>query len=173
VLKRTSPGFTVLELAIATTVFGILAAVAIPNYLSLVRDVRAAQAVADVQAVRAAAYLYFGDNGEWPPEEEAGVIPAPLAPYLPKNMEFFRSAYRVDWDNWIVHDDHGGGGGGTGMAGKGHHSKYPKTGIMVGISLVSTDREILRAARGLLGNAPIVEVAPNRSTLVVAGIEGF
>jgi prepilin-type N-terminal cleavage/methylation domain-containing protein len=75
VVRRRSTGFTILELAVAMTVLGILASFAIPNYLNFMRDVRAAQAVAEVQALRAAVYMYFGDHQQWPPEEQAGIVP--------------------------------------------------------------------------------------------------
>jgi len=150
------------------TVLGILAAVAIPNYLNFVRDVRAAQAVADVQAVRAAAYLYFGDHQSWPPEEQAGIVPAALAPYLPPGIIFFKRDYRVDYDNWIVAAAPADGGGGVVM-----RSRFPQTGVLVGVSLVSNDREFMKAARGLMGLANTVDVAPSRTTLIIAGEKGF
>ena len=53
---RAGRGFTLLELMIALMVVGILAGIAIPAYFSLVSNTRAAQAVADLQAVRAAVY---------------------------------------------------------------------------------------------------------------------
>jgi prepilin-type N-terminal cleavage/methylation domain-containing protein len=171
VIRRSSSGFTVLELAIAATLFGILAAIAVPNYMSLIRDVRAGQAVADIQAVRAAAYMYFGDHEEWPPEEQGGIVPEALKPYLPKDVLFYKAAYRIDWDNWIVYDDAPGNGNGK-EKGKAR-SKFPNTGVMIGISLVSGDRELLKAARGLLANATLVDISQTRTMLVVAGEDGF
>jgi len=166
VVRRRSRGFTILELAIAMTVFGILAAIAIPNYLNFMRDVRAAQAVADVQAVRAAVYMYFGDHQAWPPEEQAGVVPDDLKPYLPRDIVFFKRYYRIDWDNWITYTDPGDG---KLVA----QSRFPQTGVLVGISLVSSDREFLKAAQSLLGNGNMVNVSASRATLVVASQNGF
>lgn len=146
-----------LELAVAMTVVGILAAIAVPNYLSFMRDVRAAQAVADVQAVRAAVYLYFGDHQRWPAEEQAGVVPIQLRPYLPRDMEFFKSAYKIDYDNWSI----------------GTRSRFPETGVLVGISIISSDRELLKATRSLLGTQNTVSLSWARTTLVVASERGF
>lgn len=165
-VRQRPKGFTILELAIAMTVFGLLAALAIPNYLNLVRDVRAAQAVADVQAVRAAVYMYFGDHQQWPPEEQAGVVPEALKPYLPQDVVFYKRYYRVDWDNWITYVDPGDGK----MVAR---SRFPDTGVLVGISLVSSDREFLKAAQSLLGPGNLVNLAPSRTTLVVASENGF
>lgn len=165
-VRRRSRGFTILELAIAMTVFGILAAIAIPNYMNFMRDVRAAQAVADVQAVRAAVYMYFGDHQQWPPEEQAGVVPDALKPYLPPDAVFFKRYYRIDWDNWITYTDPGDG---RLVA----QSRFPQTGVLVGISLVSSDREFLKAAQSLLGTGNMVSVSASRATLVVASQNGF
>lgn len=162
---RHSQGLTVLELAVAMTLAGLLAAVAIPNYVSFMRNVRAAQAVADIQAVRAAVYMYFGENQAWPAEEQAGVVPAALTPYLPRDVVFYKSSYRIDWDNWIVVD----AGDGTPKT----RSKFPKTGVLAGISLVSNDKEFLKAARGLLAHAPTVDVSASRTTLIIQGEKGF
>lgn len=165
-VRRRSQGFTILELAVAMTVFGLLAALAIPNYMNFMRDVRAAQAVADVQAVRAAVYMYFGDHQQWPPEEQAGVVPEALKPYLPRDVVFYKRYYRVDWDNWITHVDSGDGKMVT-------RSRFPDTGVLVGISLVSSDREFMKAAQSLLGTGNLVNLSPNRTTLVVASENGF
>lgn len=159
---HSTRGFTVLELAVAVTVLGILAAIAVPNYISLMRNVRAAQAVADIQAVRAAAYMYFGDHESWPPEEQGGIVPETLKPYLPRDVIFFKSTYRIDWDNWAVFDGKGG-----------VHSRFPTTGVVVGVSFLSADRELMKAVRGLLRNATTIDVGSGRTTLVVAGEDGF
>lgn len=163
---RLSKGLTVLELAVAMTVMGILAAVSIPSYMSFMRNVRAAQAVADVQAIRAAVYMYFGDRQSWPAEEQAGVVPPSLTPYLPRDVVFYKSSYRLDWDNWITTVDNGDG---TSKI----QSKFPKTGVLAGVSVVSNDKEFLEAVRGLLAHAPLVNVSPSRTTLIVAGEKGF
>lgn len=167
-VRPFSGGFTVLELAIAMTVMGILAAVAIPNYVGFMRDVHAAQAVADIQAVRAATYMYFGDHQDWPPEEQAGAVPVELQPYLPRDVVFYKPSYRIDWDNWIVYGPPPADGG-KGRA----QSRFPQTGVLVGISLVSNDKEFLKAAKGLLAYANTVSIANNRVTVIVAGEAGF
>lgn len=164
-VRRRSRGFTILELSVAMTVLGILAAFAVPNYLNFMRDVRAAQAVADVQALRAAVYMYFGDHQEWPPEEQAGVVPEALKPYLQPDVVFYKSWYRLDWDNWITVADVDGRRVST--------SRFPETGVLVGISLVSNNTEFMKAARSLLGKTNLVNLSPSRATLVIASQEGF
>lgn len=176
--NRRSGGFTLVELAIVIVAIGIIAAIAIPNYVSLVRDVRAGQAVADLQAVRAAVFLYYGDHGSWPEEVQAGAFPNGLAQYLPSGMLFYRRYYTLDYENWIVQGNAGGGGGGGGgngnAGGNGQaHSKFPSTGVMIGVSLVSPDTTLVGAACGLLARTHVVRMAPRRATLVIADENGF
>jgi type II secretory pathway pseudopilin PulG len=167
--NRNSEGYTSLELAIVVTLFVLVIAVAVPNYVGLMRNVRAAEAVADMQAVRAAAYMYFGDHEEWPAEEASGVVPGALRPYLSRNTLFVNNAYRIDWENWAVADE-------TPAKGKSKHrprSKYPSTGVMVGISVLTPDRDLMRAAQGLLSSARTVATAADRVTLVIAAEDGL
>ena len=166
---RASRGFTVLELMVVLTIVGLILAVAIPSYSNMVRQVRASQAVADLQCLRAAAYLYFGDHAEWPGEVQAGAVPPGLVPYLRENVELMNPYYKIDWDNWMVWDKAAGNGKGQGKA----RSKFPQTGILVGVSLISTDPELMAAARGMLANAAFIYVSPAKSTLKLADADGF
>lgn len=185
---RASRGFTVLELMVVLTIVGLILAVAIPSYSNMVRQVRASQAVADLQSLRAAAYLYFGDHAEWPGEVQAGAVPPGLVPYLRENVELMNPYYKIDWDNWMVWDTAPGNGNGNGNGGNGNgnangngngkgqgkaRSKFPQTGILVGVSLISTDPELMAAARGMLANAAFIYVSPAKSTLKLADADGF
>jgi hypothetical protein len=79
------------------------------------------------------------------------------------------TVYRIDWENWTVVDD-------AHTKGKAKHrprSKYPNTGVMVGISVLTPDRELMRSAQGLLSSARTVATAADRVTLVIAAEDGF
>ena len=174
-MERHSRGFTVLELMSALTIIGIALAVGIPTYANMVRQVRATQAVADVLTLRAAAYLYFGDNAEWPDEVQAGAVPIGLRPYLPEKIELMNPYYKIDWDNWMVWDNPGGPGNAKGK-GKGlgkARSKFPQTGVLVGVSLITDDPELMSTARGMLANTSFIVVSPVKSTLKLADADGF
>jgi type II secretory pathway pseudopilin PulG len=159
----------------ALTIVGIALAIAIPTYSNMVRQVRASQAVADLQTLRAAAYLYFGDHAEWPDEVQAGAVPIGLRPYLPEKIELMNQWYRIDWDNWMIWDNPGGPsnakgkGSGLGKA----RSKFPQTGVLVGVSLITDDPELMAAARGMLANTSFIQVSVVKSTLKLADADGF
>ena len=172
---RSSRGFTVLELMTVLTIVAIIMSIAVPAYWNMVRQVRASHAVADLQSLRAAAYLYFGDHAEWPEEVQLGVVPAELKPYLREEMEFMNEWYQIDWDNWTVWDNSVGPGNSQGK-GKGHgkaRSKLPQTGVLVGVSLVTMDPELMAAARGMLANSSFIRVSANKSTLKLSDADGF
>lgn len=170
---RAQRGFTVLELMVVLTILGVILAIAIPTYSNMVRQVRASQAVADLQSLRAAAYLYFGDYGDWPNEVHAGAVPVELKPYLREDVVFMNEWYRIDWDNWMIWDQPGPKGKGKGKGLGKAKSKYPQTGILVGVSLISDDPELLAAARGMLGNTSFTYISVTKSTLKLADADGF
>jgi len=156
---RAGRGFTLLELVIVVTVIGILAGIAIPAYFGLVSSTRAAQAVADLQALRAAVYLYYGDLGRWPDEAAAGVVPQGVQQNLPSNFAFSNKWYTLDYDNWIPLHRLGSAPSGTTTA--------------IGVSIVSRDPKLLLRIQGLIRNAKFTRISRTKYTLEVATLNGF
>lgn len=148
-----------MELVIVMTVIGILAAIAIPAYFGLVSNTRAAQAVADLQAVRAAVYLSYGDTGKWPDESQAGVAPDGLSANLPKNFTFTKEFYTLDYDNWLPLHQQGKAPTGSSTA--------------IGVSLVCRDPKLLTRVEGLIKNAKFVPVSRTKYILEIATVNGF
>jgi type II secretory pathway pseudopilin PulG len=144
---------------IVVSVLGIVMAIAIPAYVSFIRNTRAAQAAADLYAVRSAAYLYYGDNATWPRETPTGDIPAELAPYLPGGFSFRRPHYTLDYDNW--------------GAGRGRLGQYFGRGIAVGISVQSADAKLGPVVRGVLGNTVFLPTQGRKYTLEICSVRGF
>lgn len=151
-------GFTLVELAAALVIAGIVALLAIPNYLDLVRNTRAMQIVADLYAVRAAAYLTYADKTKWPPEVSAGIPPDDISQRLPPGFRFVNEYYKIDWENWI---------------GKGRGPGDWRAGIEVGVSVVSRDPKLLDAVQSLLTKYYVVRTATTKMTLQIAGPNGI
>ena len=95
-----SRGFTMLEVVVGVAVVVIFLAFTIPNYLALTRHTRAMRVMADLYAVRAAGFTYYGETGTWPPEYAPGLTPTELVEYLPRSFTFQSKRYQLDWENW-------------------------------------------------------------------------
>jgi len=69
-------GFTLIELLVVVLIFGILAAVALPQYQKAVEKSRATQAITLLKSIGQAAEVYHLANGNWPASfDELGVEP--------------------------------------------------------------------------------------------------
>lgn len=60
-------GFTLIELLIVVAIIGILAAIAVPNYLNATVRAKVAGAQSDLKSLSAAVSMYQLDRGEYPP----------------------------------------------------------------------------------------------------------
>lgn len=65
-MRRIRRGFTLIELMIVVAIIGILAAVAIPNFLEATNEAKAARIQADLSAIGAAVEIYHIKNGTYP-----------------------------------------------------------------------------------------------------------
>jgi prepilin-type N-terminal cleavage/methylation domain-containing protein len=155
--RRSSRGFTALELVVALSILVILLALLIPRYIALVRHTRATQAMADLFAVRAAGYIYYAETGNWPAECATGVVPQELAHYLPTTFEFRNKDYELDWENWRRPDG---------------SARSPRTGILIGVSVVSKDAGLLRDVSKVIANQSFRRISKRKSTLEILGISG-
>jgi len=59
---RKNKGFTLIELMIVVAIIAILAAIAIPNFLSFVSKTRRAEVKSNLEAIFKAEISYFGEN---------------------------------------------------------------------------------------------------------------
>lgn len=64
--EKEAKGFTLIELLIVVAIIGILAAIAIPNFLSAATKSKYARALADTKVIVSQAQLYNNDNNTYP-----------------------------------------------------------------------------------------------------------
>jgi len=60
-------GFTLIELLIVVAIIGILASIAVPNFINAHIRAKVAKVVSEEKAVRDAYNMYFMDRNAWPP----------------------------------------------------------------------------------------------------------
>lgn len=61
-LKRTNKGFTLIELMIVVAIIGILAAIAIPNFLRYQAKTKQSEAKTNLSSIWTAQITYFGEH---------------------------------------------------------------------------------------------------------------
>ena len=92
-------GFTMIELMTVIIILGLLSGIAILKYLDLRNQARAAEVAGDFRTVMVAAYGYYSDHNDWPPDGAPGVIPPSLVQYLPGSFQFSKPEWTLDFDN--------------------------------------------------------------------------
>jgi prepilin-type N-terminal cleavage/methylation domain-containing protein len=71
-MKLKKKGFTLIELMIVVAIIGILAAIAIPQFASLVAKSQEGATKGNLGTVRSALSIYYGDTEGWYPTETTG-----------------------------------------------------------------------------------------------------
>ena len=147
-------GFTLIEVLIVVVIVATLARIAIPNYQRIKRKAEAAAVIGDFQAVRVAAFEYNADTHAWPEDQNRGVRPPELEPYLEGQVDFDPGRYMLDWENWMLPD-------GT--------PSNPGTGAMIGVSLVTQDEALGQEVLNLLGESASAFTLADHYTYIFVG----
>lgn len=145
-------GFTFVELMIAMTVVGILAAVAVPKYIDLKRRATTSRVIGDFQALRVAVMSFYADSSYYPQEAGPGQVPAGLSRYLPVGFEFVRPGWTLDYENWDV----------------GSVPGLDNTSVLIGVTVTTVDPQLGEATSRLMGNVPQFSVG-DQYTFMISG----
>ncbi len=108
-------GFTLIELLIVVAIIGILAAIAVPNFINARLRAQIARVTAELKSVNDAYLMYFMDNHKWPPhldgdEAQHRFVTTPIA-YLstsildPFQVEGTTDASTIGWYKGQYHEE--------------------------------------------------------------------
>ena len=101
--RRARAGFTLVELMVAVSIIGVLAAIAIPNLMGHVRKAKASQRTFEAREIENAAQRYFEDKQRWPTGSAGAATTLSSTwnpPVLNASATFNPSA--TDWKDLVV-----------------------------------------------------------------------
>lgn len=96
--RRPKKGFTLIELLVAVVVIGLMAAMAIPTFLKVTRNSKAAAVASDINTLAKASETYIMESGQWPPDTTTGVFPSELAGYFSARFFETNTPMGGQWD---------------------------------------------------------------------------
>ncbi len=81
-MKRNDKGFSLIELLIVVAIIGILAAMAIPNFLDALDRSKQRATVGEMRSWGTAVSAYHAERDQFPPEGPSPFFVAPVQPFL-------------------------------------------------------------------------------------------
>ncbi len=88
---HTRSAFTVIEVVVVITIIAVLAAMFVPRLASAESDTRILATADDLQKMAKVFDYFKSSNGYWPPDTEAGVMPAEMRSAFKSGNPFMRS----------------------------------------------------------------------------------
>ena len=96
-------GFTLIELLIVVAIIGILAAIAVPNFLNAQIKAKISRCVSDMKTLQTALEMYRLDNNDYPPCDQARV-PGSGDNFHPNDIRFYRLTTPVSFITSVPDD---------------------------------------------------------------------
>lgn len=145
-------GFTLIELMVVVIVLALLAGIALLKYIDLRNSAIAAQMSQELRAIQVAAFNYYAEKEQWPPEAGAGAVPNGMGPLLPGQLatSFDRGLYLLDYENF--------------------GSTSPD--IVIGVSVTSTDEKLFAKFVQYLGTKSPFFLSGSKLTYLITGPGG-
>jgi prepilin-type N-terminal cleavage/methylation domain-containing protein len=105
-IPRSAKGVGLVELMVVVTIISMLMALAVPSYQRVQKKARAGAIVNDFRVFSAVYLSYAHENGTWPAEVAAGVIPAGITSQDMKTDVWTNPTPiggKFDWENNQMH----------------------------------------------------------------------
>ena len=104
-VRRTSPGFSIVEIMVALAIVSILVSLAIPQVKKYQVAAGAAVVVSDLRTFAAAFEAYAQEKGSFPAEANAGVLPPEMAGRLSSSgwLRVTPIGGQYNWENGQMH----------------------------------------------------------------------
>lgn len=102
-MGKSKSGFTLIELLIVVAIIGILAAIAVPNFLNAQIRAKVARVVSDMKTLQTALEMYALDQNEHPPANQARVAGSGDN-FHPNEIRFYRLTTPVAYISSVPND---------------------------------------------------------------------
>ncbi len=151
-------GFTLIELLIVVAIIGILAAIAVPNFMNAQMRATIARIQGDHQALATAVEMYFADTGAFPAPERATGLNGQLTtwPYYIPDRLVEPTAYI---SNVKIQDPLGRPNGGNEIISR---YRFKIFGVQTRDDLAGAGSAGAKEAKKVMGQYMVVSHGPNR-----------
>ena len=130
---------------------GIIANIMIPGLQSAVYRAKAGKIIEDYNMVNTMVHQHYADHSFYPLDQNSGVEPPELTPYLDNRIIWVHQDYAYDWELW--------------MDGSGNPTE-PATGVIVGFSIVTDDPKLVNALHKIYKGI-VLDTIPDHTTFVI------